>query len=127
MPEANWRKFGPLAADCSDSTNLCTADSSEKATIRRPLLYIRGNIELLKRDRISVTSARRRGHFGNQMAARISSKLARPDVMLKSGLVREMSRIFSTELLESTAALFDREPESVIRQLPGEQFLKVLL
>jgi len=34
---------------------------------------------------------------------------------------------FGAELLESTAAQFDREPESVIRQLPGEQFLKVLL
>jgi hypothetical protein len=61
------------------------------------------------------------------MAARISSKLAQREMMLKSGLARGMGRIFSTELLESTAALFDRELESVIRQLPGEQFLKVLL
>jgi|HubBroStandDraft_5_1064220.scaffolds.fasta_scaffold366065_1 hypothetical protein len=61
------------------------------------------------------------------MAARKSSKLALQEMMLEGGLARRMDQIFGTELLDSTADRFDREPESVIRQLPGEQFLKVLL
>jgi hypothetical protein len=37
MPQANLRKFGPLAADCSDDTSLCTANSSAKSSIGRSM------------------------------------------------------------------------------------------
>jgi len=61
------------------------------------------------------------------MAARNSSKLALQERVLEGGLARGKDQILGAELLENTADRFDREPESVIRQLPGEQFLKVLL
>jgi DNA processing protein len=51
-----------------------------------PLLYVRGNIELLKRHMISVAGARRPTPYGNQMAERISRDLADQGLVISSGL-----------------------------------------
>src|SRR5277367_28442 len=53
-----------------------------------PLLYVRGNIELLNRHLISVVGARRPTPYGNQMAERISMDLADRGLVISSGLAR---------------------------------------
>jgi DNA processing protein len=53
-----------------------------------PLLYVRGNIELLNRHLISVVGARRPTPYGNQMAERISKDLADRGLVISSGLAR---------------------------------------
>ena len=53
-----------------------------------PLLYVRGNIELLNRHTISVVGARRPSPYGNQMAERISKDLAERGLVICSGLAR---------------------------------------
>jgi DNA processing protein len=53
-----------------------------------PLLYVRGNIELLNRHVISVVGARRPTPYGNQMAERISRDLADRGLVISSGLAR---------------------------------------
>src|SRR5271168_3998311 len=53
-----------------------------------PLLYVRGNIELLNRHLISVVGARRPTPYGNQMAERISKDLADRGLVIVSGLAR---------------------------------------
>jgi DNA processing protein len=53
-----------------------------------PLLYVRGNIELLSRHMISMVGARRPTPYGNQMAERISKDLADRGLVISSGLAR---------------------------------------
>jgi DNA processing protein len=53
-----------------------------------PLLYVRGNIELLSRHMISMVGARRPTPYGNQMAERISRDLADRGLVISSGLAR---------------------------------------
>jgi len=53
-----------------------------------PLLYVRGNTELLNRHTISVVGARRPTPYGNQMAERLSKDLADRGLVIASGLAR---------------------------------------
>jgi DNA processing protein len=53
-----------------------------------PLLYVRGNIELLNRHTISMVGARRPTPYGNQMAERLSKDLADRGIVIASGLAR---------------------------------------
>jgi len=53
-----------------------------------PLLYVRGNIELLGRHMISIVGARRPTPYGNQMAERIGRDLAARGLVVVSGLAR---------------------------------------
>jgi DNA processing protein len=53
-----------------------------------PLLYVRGNIELLNRHTIAMVGARRPTPYGNQMAERLSKDLADRGLVISSGLAR---------------------------------------
>jgi DNA processing protein len=53
-----------------------------------PLLYVRGNIELLGKHLISVVGARRPTPYGNQMAERLGRDLADRGLVVTSGLAR---------------------------------------
>jgi DNA processing protein len=53
-----------------------------------PLLYVKGNIELLNRHTISVVGARRPTPYGNQMAERLAKDLADRGLVIVSGLAR---------------------------------------
>jgi DNA processing protein len=53
-----------------------------------PLLYVRGNAELLNRHSISMVGARRPTPYGNQMAERLSRDLAARGLVIVSGLAR---------------------------------------
>src|SRR5271154_1283219 len=53
-----------------------------------PLLYVRGNIELLGRHLISIVGARRPTPYGNQMAEKLAKDLADRGVVISSGLAR---------------------------------------
>jgi DNA processing protein len=53
-----------------------------------PLLYVRGNIELLNRHQISIVGSRRPTPYGNQMAQRLARDLADRGLVIVSGLAR---------------------------------------
>jgi DNA processing protein len=53
-----------------------------------PLLYVRGNTELLNRHSISMVGARRPTPYGNQMAERLARDLAARGLVIVSGLAR---------------------------------------
>ena len=53
-----------------------------------PLLYVRGNIELLNRHQISIVGSRRPTPYGNQMAERLGRDLADRGLVIVSGLAR---------------------------------------
>jgi DNA processing protein len=53
-----------------------------------PLLYVRGNTELLNRHSISMVGARRPTPYGNQMAERLGRDLAARGLVIVSGLAR---------------------------------------
>ena len=53
-----------------------------------PLLYVRGNVELLNRHLISIVGARRPTPYGNQMAERLGRDLADRGLVISSGLAR---------------------------------------
>jgi DNA processing protein len=53
-----------------------------------PLLYVRGNIELLGKHLISIVGARRPSPYGNQMAERLGRDLADRGIVVTSGLAR---------------------------------------
>ncbi|MGA8022284.1 MAG: DNA-processing protein DprA, partial [Candidatus Acidiferrales bacterium] len=53
-----------------------------------PLLYVRGNIELLNRHQISIVGSRRPTPYGNQMAERLARDLADRGLVIVSGLAR---------------------------------------
>jgi len=55
-----------------------------------PLLYVRGNIELLNRHLISIAGSRRPTPYGNQMAEKLARDLADRGLVLVSGLARGM-------------------------------------
>jgi DNA processing protein len=53
-----------------------------------PLLYVRGNVELLNRHLISVVESRRPTPYGNQMAEKLARDLADRGRVIVSGLAR---------------------------------------
>jgi DNA processing protein len=53
-----------------------------------PLLYVRGNVELLNRHLISIVGARRPTPYGNQMAECLGRDLADRGMVISSGLAR---------------------------------------
>jgi DNA processing protein len=53
-----------------------------------PLLYVKGNAELLGRHVISIVGARRPTPYGNQMAERLARELAARGIVVASGLAR---------------------------------------
>jgi DNA processing protein len=53
-----------------------------------PLLYVRGNIELLDRHTISIVGTRRPTPYGNQMAEKLAHDLAERGLAIVSGLAR---------------------------------------
>jgi DNA processing protein len=53
-----------------------------------PLLYVRGNIELLNRHLISIVGSRRPTPYGNQMAEKLARDLADRGLVVVSGLAR---------------------------------------
>jgi len=53
-----------------------------------PLLYVKGNIDLLNRHTISIVGARRPTPYGNQMAERLAKDLADRGLVITSGLAR---------------------------------------
>lgn len=53
-----------------------------------PVLYIRGNIELLNRHMISVVGARRPTPYGNQMSLKLARDLADRGLVISSGMAR---------------------------------------
>ncbi|MGA8767200.1 MAG: DNA-processing protein DprA [Candidatus Acidiferrales bacterium] len=68
-----------------------------------PLLYVRGNIELLNRHLISVVGARRPTPYGNQMAERLSRDLADRGLVISSGLARGIDASAHKGALSSAA------------------------
>jgi DNA processing protein len=53
-----------------------------------PLLYVKGNAELLNRHAISIVGTRRPTPYGNQMAGRLGRDLAARGLVVVSGLAR---------------------------------------
>jgi len=53
-----------------------------------PLLYVRGNVELLNRHVIAIVGARRPSPYGNQVAERLAADLAARGLVIASGLAR---------------------------------------
>jgi len=53
-----------------------------------PLLYVRGNVELLARHLIAIVGTRRPTPYGNQMAEKLSKDLADRGLVIVSGLAR---------------------------------------
>jgi DNA processing protein len=53
-----------------------------------PLLYVRGNVELLNRHVLAIVGARRPTPYGNQMAERLGKDLAERGLIVASGLAR---------------------------------------
>src|ERR1700723_2918759 len=53
-----------------------------------PLLYVRGNVELLTRHLISIVGSRRPTPYGNQMAEKLARDLADRGLIIVSGLAR---------------------------------------
>src|SRR5579862_8741348 len=53
-----------------------------------PLLYVRGNVELLSRHIVSMVGARRPTPYGNQMAERLAKDLSDRGLVIASGLAR---------------------------------------
>jgi DNA processing protein len=67
-----------------------------------PLLYVRGNVELLARHSISIVGARRPTPYGNQMAERLGRDLAERGVVVISGLARGIDSSAHKGALSST-------------------------
>jgi len=53
-----------------------------------PLLYVRGNVEVLRRHAISVVGTRRPTPYGNQITERLARDLAERGIVIVSGLAR---------------------------------------
>jgi DNA processing protein len=53
-----------------------------------PLLYVRGNVDLLNRHTISIVGSRRPTPYGNQMAEKLAQDLADRGLVIVSGLAR---------------------------------------
>jgi DNA processing protein len=67
-----------------------------------PLLYVRGNVELLARHSISIVGARRPTPYGNQMAERLGRDLAERGLVVMSGLARGIDSSAHKGALSST-------------------------
>ena len=67
-----------------------------------PLLYVRGNVELLARHTISIVGARRPTPYGNQMAERLGRDLAERGLVVISGLARGIDSSAHRGALSST-------------------------
>jgi DNA processing protein len=67
-----------------------------------PLLYARGNIELLDRHSIAIVGARRPTPYGNQMAERLARDLAERGLVIISGLARGIDSSAHKGALAST-------------------------
>jgi DNA processing protein len=62
-----------------------------------PLLYVKGNVELLSRHIISIVGARRPTPYGNQMAERLARDLAARGLVVASGLARGIDVVYPKE------------------------------
>jgi DNA processing protein len=67
-----------------------------------PLLYVRGNVELLDRHSIAIVGARRPTPYGNQMAERLARDLAERGLVIVSGLARGIDSSAHRGALAST-------------------------
>jgi DNA processing protein len=83
-----------LAQAQAAGIRLLTWDEPEYPTRLReiydppPLLYVRGNIDLLKQHIVAIVGARRPTPYGNQMAERLAKDLADRGLVIASGLAR---------------------------------------
>jgi DNA processing protein len=68
-----------------------------------PLLYVRGNIDLLGRHLISIVGARRPTPYGNQIAERLGKDLADRGLVIVSGLARGIDASAHKGALNSTS------------------------
>jgi DNA processing protein len=68
-----------------------------------PLLYVRGNIELLNRHLISIVGSRRPTLYGNQMAEKLARDLADRGLVIVSGLARGIDSCAHKGALSSPA------------------------
>jgi DNA processing protein len=68
-----------------------------------PLLYVRGNVELLQRHLISIVGSRRPTSYGNQMAEKLAKDLADRGLVIVSGLARGIDSSAHKGALSSTA------------------------
>jgi DNA processing protein len=68
-----------------------------------PLLYVRGNIELLNRHQISIVGSRRSTPYGNQMAERLARDWADRGLVIVSGLARGVDSSAHQGALSSAA------------------------
>ena len=75
-----------------------------------PLLYVRGNIELLNRHQISIVGSRRPTPYGNQMAERLSRDLADRGLVIVSGLARGVDSSAHKGALSSACRSDDWRP-----------------
>ena len=75
-----------------------------------PLLYVRGNIELLNRHLISIVGSRRPTPYGNQMAERLARDLADRGLVIVSGLARGIDSCAHKGALSSAHGRHDRRP-----------------
>jgi DNA processing protein len=67
-----------------------------------PLLYVRGNVELLDRHSIAIVGTRRPTPYGNQMAERLARDLAERGLVIVSGLARGVDSCAHKGALSST-------------------------
>jgi DNA processing protein len=68
-----------------------------------PLLYVRGNVELLNRHVIGIVGARRPSPYGNQMAEILGRDLAARGLIVASGLARGIDASAHRGALTATA------------------------
>src|ERR1700722_2417264 len=68
-----------------------------------PLLYVRGNVELLNRHLISIVGSRRPTPYGNQMAEKLAKDLADRGLVIVSGLARGIDSSAHKGALASTS------------------------
>ena len=69
-----------------------------------PLLYVRGNIGLLKRHIISIVGTRRPSPYGNQMAEKLGRDLADRGLVIASGIARGIDACAHKGALSSLCA-----------------------
>ncbi len=67
-----------------------------------PLLYVRGNLELLTRHTLAIVGARRPTPYGNQMAERLARELSERGLVIVSGLARGIDSSAHKGALAST-------------------------
>jgi DNA processing protein len=72
-----------------------------------PLLYVKGNVDLLDRHSIAIVGARRPTPYGNQMAERLGRDLADRGLVVVSGLARGIDSCAHKGALAARAGLKD--------------------